>query len=253
VLPSPTPATTPILRPAAPLRRRTAAIIASTWLVLATLTLAVLSLAARSALYFGIDLQITRVFQSYRPEWFSLFMTAISWPGFPPQVNILVAVIFVLLFVVFSRWKAVSFAFAAAGIAATQLGIKLLVNRPRPSPELVHVVDPSLIGGGMNLSYPAGHPATALVIFGFLWYLAYTAEKMSRWRTLTLIGVGAFITLMGPSRIYQGEHWFSDVVAGYLLGSLWLIVTLYLYEWGKARFLVGRAFSGIKWKRRADD
>ena len=248
MLPPPTPAP-PVLRPEARHWRRTAAVIASTWLVLATLILAALSLAAHSALYFGIDLQITRAFQSYRAEWFRLFMAAVSWIGFPPQVNILVVLIFVLLFLAFSRWKAVSFAFAAAGIAATQLGIKLLVSRPRPSPELVHVVDPSLIGGGMNLSYPAGHPATALALFGFLWYLAYTAEKMSRWRTLTLIGLGALIILMGPSRIYEGEHWFSDVAAGYLLGSIWLIVTIYFYEWGKARFPDGRAFSGFKWKK----
>jgi membrane-associated phospholipid phosphatase len=96
-------------------------------------------------------------------------MAVVSWPGFPPQVNILVVLIFVLLFLAFSRWQAVSFACAAAGIAATRLGIKLPVNRPRPSPELIHVVDSLLIGGGMNLSYPAGHPATALALFGFLW------------------------------------------------------------------------------------
>lgn len=231
----------PMLRPEALHRRRTFAVIASTWLVLATLTLVALSLAAHSSPYFGIDLQITRAFQSYRAEWLSLFMTAVSWPGFPPQVVILVVVIFVLLFLAFSRWKAVSFAFAAAG-ATMQLLIKVLVGRPRPSPALIHVADPTL----GDTSFPAGHAVMALILFGFLWYLAYTAEKKSLWRTLTLIGLGALIILTGPSRIYQGEHWFSDVVAGYLLGSIWLIVTIYFYEWGKARFRDGRAFSGFK-------
>jgi undecaprenyl-diphosphatase len=202
--------------------------------------LAALALAAHGAPYFATDLQISRAVQSYSAEWFRLFMVVGSWPGFPPQINVLVVVIIVVLYVASSRWKALSFAFAALGIAATQWGVKVLVDRPRPSPALIHVVDPTLIGGGMNLSFPAGHPATAVAIFGFLWYLAYASPKRSVWRTLLLIGLAAYIVLVGFSRIYEGEHWFSDVIAGYLLGSIWLIVTVYFYEWGKARFWLRR-------------
>jgi undecaprenyl-diphosphatase len=235
----------PTLHPEPLHRRRIFAVLAFTGLALATLTFAALALAARSSPYFAIDLQITRALQSYRPEWLNLFMKVVSWPGFPPQVDIMVAVIIVLLFLAVSRWKAVSFAFASAG-ATLQIVIKVLVDRPRPSPALVHVTDTNL----GDASFPAGHAVMALILFGFFWYLAYTAKKMSLWRTLTLIGLGAFIILTGPSRIYEGGHWFSDVVAGYLLGSIWLIVTIYFYEWGKKRFEDGRASSSLKAKKR---
>ena len=35
-----------------------------------------------------------------------------------------------------------------------------------------------------------------------------------------------------------GEHWASDVVAGYILGSLSLILCIQFYHWGKPRFFV---------------
>ena len=44
--------------------------------------------------------------------------------------------------------------------------------------------------------------------------------------------------LMGVSRIYQGQHWFSDVMGAYLLGSVWLALTIKFYRWGKPRFFV---------------
>jgi undecaprenyl-diphosphatase len=43
---------------------------------------------------------------------------------------------------------------------------------------------------------------------------------------------------MGMSRIYLGHHWFSDVMGAYLLGSLWLALTIRFYRWGKTRYFI---------------
>jgi len=40
--------------------------------------------------------------------------------------------------------------------------------------------------------------------------------------------------MIGPSRIYVGEHWASDVVAAYSLGSVWLALSVLVYRWGQA-------------------
>jgi len=50
------------------------------------------------------------------------------------------------------------------------------------------------------------------------------------WRTALLITSAAFVVLIGPSRIYLGDHWASDVLGAYLIGEalLGLAVGVYL-------------------------
>lgn len=66
----------------------------------------------------------------------------------------------------------------------------------------------------------------------------YTLLKHSRLRTSLLILLGTFIALVGISRIYLGQHWASDVLGAYFLGSLTLVVNIWFYRWGKKRFLL---------------
>ncbi|HPA08908.1 MAG TPA: phosphatase PAP2 family protein, partial [Methanoregulaceae archaeon] len=40
----------------------------------------------------------------------------------------------------------------------------------------------------------------------------------------------ALILLIGPSRIYLGEHWASDVIGSYIIGTFWLIILILLYQ-----------------------
>jgi len=49
---------------------------------------------------------------------------------------------------------------------------------------------------------------------------------------------GILIALVGVSRIYVGEHWASDVLGAYLLGSVTLVAIIQFYIWGKTRFFV---------------
>ena len=68
-------------------------------------------------------------------------------------------------------------------------------------------------------------------IFGFLWYLNYSLLPKHSWiRFVNLVGYGVMIALIGLSRVYLGEHWPTDVVGGYFLGSLWLALTLHIYR-----------------------
>jgi len=46
----------------------------------------------------------------------------------------------------------------------------------------------------------------------------------------------AMVVISGPIRIYYGAHWPSDVLAGYLLGSLLLLLMIRTYHWGQGRF-----------------
>ncbi|MGB8644818.1 MAG: phosphatase PAP2 family protein [Anaerolineae bacterium] len=211
-------------------------IIAALYLIVAGIGLMVLALAAHTTPYFDVDLVVARAVQSIQAPWFDLLMRGVGWPGYPPQLYVGLALIFLILFFYASRWAAVSHLFATVGIGAVGLAIKMLVDRPRPSASLIQVANPNLDGG--KYSFAAGHVESYVAILGFLWFLAYFSQGRSIWRTLALIVFGVMIALIGLARIYSGEHWFSDVAGGYLLGSIWLVLTIRFYNWGKSRFLV---------------
>lgn len=77
-----------------------------------------------------------------------------------------------------------------------------------------------------------------MAFFGFLLFLIFTLVKRVWWRYVLMTVLILLIALVGVSRMYLGEHWASDVVGGYLAGSLDLIVSIMFYRWGKAGSVV---------------
>ena len=105
-----------------------------------------------------------------------------------------------------------------------RVGIKRLVGRPRPNPLLVKVTKQS---GGK--SFPSGDVSSAVIVWGWLVALGLMRQENSLGRkflfSLPLIPVA----LVGPARVYLGDHWATDVLGGYLFGGGWLSLTLSLY------------------------
>jgi undecaprenyl-diphosphatase len=79
------------------------------------------------------------------------------------------------------------------------------------------------------------------MLFGLLAYLVYVLMKPSALRTLLVVALIALVVVAGPVRIYLGEHWPSDVLAGLLLGSLCLPLMIGIYHWGQGRFFKTKA------------
>jgi len=65
-------------------------------------------------------------------------------------------------------------------------------------------------------------------------YLAHTLLRPAGWRRAIVAGLVGLIALVGPSRVHQGHHWFTDVTASYLLGIAYLIGLTGLYRRVKA-------------------
>ncbi len=202
-------------------------------MVTAAIGFGVLFVVAGAFTYFPIDLSITRSVQTINAAWFYDVMWAVSVVGYLPQAAVLTGAILVMLFVTGLRWEAVMAALAALGVSGVGTLVKIVVHRPRPSANLIHVAQQL-----DSYSFPSGHVLLYTAFLGFLLFLAYTLLKRSPGRTLILFILGALVGLVGLSRIYLGDHWASDVLGAYLLGSLWLAVTIHLYRWGKPRFFV---------------
>ncbi len=104
--------------------------------------------------------------------------------------------------------------------------LKVQVGRPRPTADLVHIVQEAL-----GYSFPSGHVMAYIAYWGLLFAFGIILFKGRHWwRTALLITSATFVMLIGPSRIYLGDHWASDVLGAYLIGEalLGLAVGVYL-------------------------
>ncbi len=190
-----------------------------------------LATAARFVNYFPLDLQLTLAVQLIKNPAFSDLMQYLTILGFTPQVFLLWSLTVLFLYVNGLKWESVMALFSVAGVSALGAAVKLIVQRPRPEDGLVVVFQK--IG---EYSFPSGHVLFYTGFVGFLWFLCYTLLKSSWRRTLGLWAFGLSIALCGLSRVYLGEHWPSDVLGAYLLGSVWLWFSIVVYNWGKPRF-----------------
>jgi undecaprenyl-diphosphatase len=192
-----------------------------------------LAVLASTSAYLPIDVVITRTLQLNRSIWVETFMQIISWPGYTIQAACLVATIAAILYLFGLHWESVMSLIAAAGVTGLNYLVKTVIARPRPPSDLVTVFQTL-----SSFSFPSGHVMFYTAYFGFLFYLVYTLLRHSWIRTLLLILFGALVLLVGVSRIYLGEHWASDVIGGYLLGTIALAGVVRVYHWGETRFFV---------------
>lgn len=96
---------------------------------------------------------------------------------------------------------------------------KLYFHRPRP--QFWEVVSPTL-----SYAFPSGHAMSSATLVVVLSVLAWS----TRWRWVTLIGGGLFVTIIGWTRLYLGKHYPSDILAGWLLAIAWSITLILLVQ-----------------------
>ncbi len=127
---------------------------------------------------------------------------------------------------------------SAVGIVAT-VGIasginyayNFLVNRPRPGSFHEHI---RILLHRPEKSFPSGHTEHDVAYYGFLLFLSFTPPVRNwkyRWILIPFqIYCVVDILTIGFSRIYEGEHWLTDVLGGYLSGGIWLLMCIFLYS-----------------------
>lgn len=191
------------------------------WLLSGALMLSVI---ARYTQFFPGDMAITAALQKQRNPWVRRFMVAISEIGFPKlSVPLTIGVAGIFLALRF-RLEAIFILLTTSSNLLNAL-VKRLIKRPRPTKELVTVV--RVIN---EPSFPSGHVMHYTNFFGLLIYLLATNWRSGTLRNMLIAICTALIVFIGPSRVYLGAHWPSDVMAGYIYGGLWFggIMALYL-------------------------
>ncbi len=173
----------------------------------------------------SIDVAITREFQENLAPWLRTIMEIISYPGNTLLLPVLVLIAAGIFWFVGLRLEAVVILVLSTVSALLNAILKLLVERPRPNAQFVEVLQKAT-----GHSFPSGHVMAYLAFWGLLFSFGILLFRGWRWWRVALLMVSAiFVALVGPSRIYLGDHWASDVLGSYLIGGVLLGVTLWLY------------------------
>lgn len=209
------------------------------WVVVAALVavLALAGFAAVTAAIYGhgpllsVDVDVESAFASHREHW---------------------------LVVAFTVWTQTASFYVAAPVLLVASGVLARVERSW-RPLVLGVVAISVLGlcvatgkqvigrsrvpfaadtfGDGGTSYPSGHTTTAVVVAGCLVLLLdrHLSATARRW---AVAAVAVYSAVTGASRIYLRQHWFSDVLAGWLLGTA--IVCLLAIAWAVGPGLLRR-------------
>jgi membrane-associated phospholipid phosphatase len=184
----------------------------------------------------AFDLAVTLKVQQRETPAMAAITKAASWPGFPPQSRLIPPAIVLAWWARRGRRPAI-FQLLAWGGALVSTVVKAVMRRPRPLPPAVRVVVAPLGG----TSFPSGHVLTYVTFYGFLGFLLADELDDGPLRNASIAFLTGLLALVGPSRIQQGHHWFTDVVASYLLGLAYLLALVQLYRATRRRGLPRRA------------
>ena len=182
--------------------------------------------------YPNLDFYILERLQQQRNWLTDNFATLIYQIGGAHITAIIVAIALGILIRKRYWQESKALAFATLGILLLiDLILKPLFDRRRPpSPRLVH--------GLSRESFPSGHSAGNLVLYFYLSFiLAVRYPHLAKY----IYGLATIIVLLvGWSSVYTNAHWATDVVAGYVFGYLWLLVSLAVLRFFHRRSSAGK-------------
>jgi membrane-associated phospholipid phosphatase len=136
------------------------------------------------------------------------------------------------------RWREpMLVAVAVAGEVAIFLVVTMLVDRERPPVRHLDEAPPTS-------SFPSGHTAATIALWGSLAVLANERARSAAVRNLFLVLAFVVPLLVASSRMYRGMHYLSDVLGGMLLGGLWLLASVRGVRLGVAHWAIRHGESG---------
>jgi undecaprenyl-diphosphatase len=164
-----------------------------------------------------------------------LFFRFVTNLGGVPAITTL-TLLGALLLLARRRWLlATVWLVAAIGGGMLNAGLKHGFQRERPPAALRDVAVTET-----NLSFPSGHSMGSLIGYGMLGYVLVLRQRRLAARVAVGAGLAGLILLIGCSRVYLRAHWFSDVLGGFAIGTVWLTFCISGLEIVRRRSLAQR-------------
>lgn len=177
-------------------------------LIVPLLLFAILTALVFSETISPLDNYVYQFVSSLITPWFTQINIAVSWLG-----DAYFVVPFLIVLLLYHKTRKLIFKPAALACTLSFLlnrTIKLILERSRP--DINRLVEIS------HFSFPSGHAMNNMTLYTILVLLVCQYAKNTSTKIYFASAAYIFILFVGFSRVYLGVHYFSDIVAGYLLG-----------------------------------
>lgn len=169
------------------------------------------------------DLLIANLLASLRHPVLDSFFMFITFWGSPLAFISLGLVGFVIMIYKGNKLGAIYLNLCLLATWQSMSLLKVFFARPRPSGEALTIAT--------GMSFPSGHAMLSLAFYGFVAYLIAERVHSRKIKQFTWILFSFFILLIGVSRIYLNVHYPTDIIGGYLFGTLFLVFFIIIYKW----------------------
>ena len=169
----------------------------------------------------SLDMPLLEAAIRVRTPWLDGFAAGVAYLFGPVGMPCMaVAAILVLTLRRRSRTPLILIAGAGVGSLLMTIAGKDIIGRNRPP--LTDAVPPF----EYSPSFPSGHTLNATVIAGVVGYLLWLHRRTLLARVLCVVVPVVIAIVVGLTRVLLGAHWFTDVVAAWLLGAAWLALVV---------------------------
>lgn len=159
---------------------------------------------------------------SIQTEFFTPVAEAIDFAASTPALFAATLSVAAALFYKSYRRYSVLFMGSMLGNAIVVAAIKVNIQSVRPFDELPFE---------RGFSFPSGHTTGSVVFWGLLLWFAWKHLRNPNVKVFTTLFSVFVMSVVGFDRIYLNVHWFSDVLGGYILGVLWLSISILVFQY----------------------
>ncbi len=122
------------------------------------------------------------------------------------------------LFIKKRRWNSIKLPAVALSSLFLMFILKLIFHRQRPLTPLLEQAK--------GFSFPSGHALMSVTFYGLLIVIVWQSLKPIWVKWILSITLFLLIIAIGVSRVYLRVHYASDVLAGFCVGIMWLLLSL---------------------------
>jgi len=166
-----------------------------------------------------LDVSFLHLMEQIRVPFLTTFFKSVTYLGEWTVVLPIALLVSAVLILKRKKKQDAILAFISLGGLGSAFLLKNFIHRARPLDGLLNET---------SFSFPSAHAMISVVFYGFIIYLLLPKIKNRKIKAMKILIASFLVLFIGFSRLYLGVHYLSDVLAGYIIGAIWLLIGVFL-------------------------